>query len=68
VNTGLVSDERRAPIRKGEKVGRIVASLDGRDVASVDVVAAEDVPRANFFTVIMRAIRDFFRGLFGRGR
>ncbi|MEW6227993.1 MAG: D-alanyl-D-alanine carboxypeptidase family protein [Bacillota bacterium] len=68
VNTGLVSDERRAPIREGEKVGRIVASLDGRDVASVDVVAAEDVPRASFFTVIMRAIRDFFRGLFGRGR
>lgn len=68
VDTRLVSDERRAPIRKGEKVGRVVASLDGRDVASVDVVAAEDVPRANFLTVIIRGIRDFFRGLFGRGR
>ncbi|MGE5585292.1 MAG: D-alanyl-D-alanine carboxypeptidase family protein [Bacillota bacterium] len=68
VNTSIESEERRAPIRKGEKLGAIVASLDGREVARMDLVATEDVPRANIFTVIMRAIRDFFRGLFGRGR
>ncbi|MDI7247054.1 MAG: D-alanyl-D-alanine carboxypeptidase family protein [Bacillota bacterium] len=68
VNTSIESEERRAPIRKGEKLGAIVASLDGREVARMDVVATEDVPRANIFTVIIRAVRDFFRGLFGRGR
>ncbi|MDK2931881.1 MAG: hypothetical protein PWR07_2012 [Bacillota bacterium] len=68
VDTAIVSEERRAPIRKGEKLGAIVASLDGRELARVDVVATEDVPRANIFTVIIRAIRDFFRGLFGLGR
>ncbi|NLG79688.1 MAG: D-alanyl-D-alanine carboxypeptidase [Firmicutes bacterium] len=68
VDTTIVSAERRAPIRKGEKLGAIVASLDGRELARVDVVATEDVPRASIFTVIMRAIRDFFQGLFGLGR
>ncbi|MGE5588562.1 MAG: D-alanyl-D-alanine carboxypeptidase family protein [Clostridia bacterium] len=68
VETAVVSLERRAPIRKGEKLGAIVASLDGREVARVDVVATEDVQRANILTVIVRAIRDFFRGLFGLGR
>ncbi len=66
VEVELVSDERRAPIRKGEKVGRIVSSLDGHELASVDLIATEDVRRASFITVMMRAIRDFFRGLFGR--
>jgi hypothetical protein len=30
------------------------------------VVSTEDVPRAGFFTVLSRGIRDFFRGLFRR--
>ncbi|MCR4402706.1 MAG: D-alanyl-D-alanine carboxypeptidase [Firmicutes bacterium] len=68
VETAIVSLERRAPIRQGEKLGAIVASLEGREIARVDVVAAEDVPRANIFTVIVRAIRDFFRNVFRLGK
>lgn len=68
VETTIESAERRAPIRKGDKLGAVVASLDGRELARVDLVATEDVPRANIVTVIIRAIRDFFRGLFGLRR
>lgn len=68
VRTRLVSGERRAPIRRGDPLGQIVAVADEREIMRADVIAAEDVPRASFLAVLSRAIRDFFGGLFGRTR
>ncbi|MCM2313580.1 MAG: D-alanyl-D-alanine carboxypeptidase [Thermoanaerobaculia bacterium] len=43
VMTTVVSDKARAPIRKGEKIGTVVVSLDGRTLASIPAVADTDV-------------------------
>ncbi|MGK2858128.1 MAG: D-alanyl-D-alanine carboxypeptidase family protein [Thermoanaerobaculia bacterium] len=43
VVTTVVSHEEKAPIRKGERVGTIVVSLDGKTLASVPAVADTDV-------------------------
>jgi D-alanyl-D-alanine carboxypeptidase (penicillin-binding protein 5/6) len=36
------------PIRKGQKLGEVVVTLDDREVARVDLVAARDVPAPTF--------------------
>lgn len=66
ITTEFVPDERKAPISKGDRVGQVMVSLDNKEIARVNVVSTEDVPRAGFFTVLSRGIRDFFRGLFRR--
>lgn len=62
--------ELTAPIKKGEKIGYVtVASKnndygflteDGKKLASVDLVATEDVEKANWFVLSMRAVGGFF--------
>lgn len=36
------------PVQKGQKLGEVVVTLDGREVARVDLVAARDVPAPTF--------------------
>ncbi len=55
-----------APVRKGEKVGRLTVKAGGREVAGFDLLAASDVPRGGFFRVVWDSIRLFFAGLLGR--
>jgi serine-type D-Ala-D-Ala carboxypeptidase (penicillin-binding protein 5/6) len=62
--------ELTAPVKKGEKVGYItVERKDGKDygyitgkdkAGKVDVVAAEDVEKSNWFVLSMRAVGGFF--------
>ncbi|NLD12613.1 MAG: hypothetical protein GX668_03885, partial [Firmicutes bacterium] len=66
ITTEFVSDERKAPIPKGGRLGEVIVSVDGEEIIRVNVVSTEDVPKANFFTLLSRGIRDFFRGLFKR--
>ena len=65
-----------APIKKGDKVGTLtIKSKDGSPVeflandgiqsVTVDVVAAEDVEKANWFVLSMRAIGGFFGDIWG---
>lgn len=58
----------KAPIRKGQKVGEAIAQLDGKTLARVDLLASSDVARTNIFVVILRALRNIFRAIFGLGR
>ena len=39
----------KAPLAKGEVVGKVVYQLDGRDVASVDLQVLNDVPEGGIF-------------------
>lgn len=68
--------ELTAPIKKGDKVGTltikakdgeeaIFLSEDGQKSQTVDLVAAEDVEKANWFVLMMRGIGGFFGDLFG---
>jgi D-alanyl-D-alanine carboxypeptidase (penicillin-binding protein 5/6) len=65
-----------APIKKGEKIGYLTVksktgekltflTADGQERMSADVVAAQDVEKANWFVRMMRGIGGFFSGLFG---
>lgn len=42
-----------SPLKKGEKVGELIARWQGEE-ARVDLVAAEEVPRASYFTLVGR--------------
>ncbi len=66
ITTEFVPDERKAPVKQGERLGQVIVSLDDKELARVNVVSTAEVPRVGFFTVISRTIRDFFRGLLGR--
>ncbi|WP_420489356.1 D-alanyl-D-alanine carboxypeptidase family protein [Neobacillus niacini] len=68
--------ELTAPIKKGEKVGTLVIqpkeagnlgfiTEKGQNNISVDVIAAEDVEKANWFVLMMRGIGGFFGDLWG---
>ncbi len=59
-------DEVRAPLSAGQKVGAIVAVLDGEELARMDVVIAQDVKQANFLIRFFRWIARGVRSLFGR--
>ncbi len=52
-----------APIAKGQKVGRVVALYEGKELGAVDLVAAKDIGKAGFFKNLWQSIADFFRGL-----
>jgi len=68
--------ELTAPVKKGEKVGTLtIESKDGKSLdflsengsksIKVDVVASQDVEKANWFVLMMRGIGSFFGNVFG---
>ena len=48
-----------APINKGDKVGEIVFTLDGKEIGRQDVCASEDVERLGFFGIWWRMLGRF---------
>lgn len=49
-----------APVSKGQVVGEIVATLDGKEIGKMKLVAASDIPQANLWeTVIYHVGRVF---------
>lgn len=68
--------ELTAPVKKGETVGYItLESKDGKEISflteageeliKVDVIAAKDVEKANWFVLMMRGIGGFFGDVWG---
>ena len=55
------------PIQKGEVVGSLQVYSEGELLSSVEVVAQEDLKRANIIVRLFRSIGSFFGGLFSRG-
>ncbi|WP_425590686.1 D-alanyl-D-alanine carboxypeptidase family protein [Guptibacillus hwajinpoensis] len=63
--------ELTAPIKEGDKVGKVVLKSTGEDFgyisgdkgSSVPLVATETVEKAGWFTLTMRAIGGFFSGV-----
>ncbi|NMB40433.1 MAG: D-alanyl-D-alanine carboxypeptidase [Firmicutes bacterium] len=52
-----------APIAKGDPLGSVEALLDGNVIAEAPLVAAEDVDKAGFFSLLFRSVGDFLAGL-----
>ena len=68
--------ELTAPIKKGDKVGTLTVqpkegepveflTEDGVKSVTVDVIASEDVEKANWFVLSMRAVGGFFADIWG---
>lgn len=47
----------QAPVEKGQKVGAVIFEVDGEQVASLTLRAAESVRRAGFFDMLRRLLR-----------
>ena len=59
-----MNDALEAPITKGQEVGKMLAMVDGKSVASVSVVATSDIAEAGFFKRTWQHISRWFGGLF----
>lgn len=53
-----------APIAKGQKVGEVVVTLDGKTIATQSVVAMEAVEKANFVVRLWHHLKRFLSNLF----
>ena len=60
----VVQPKLTAPLKKGQVVGKYVASLDGKVIAEKPLVALKDVEEAGFFAKMLDHIKQFFSNLF----
>lgn len=55
----LESEFFAAPLHKGDKLGKVVYSLDGKQIGSVSILCKQDVERIGFGEVLCRLIAKF---------
>lgn len=55
----------KAPIRKGQVIGKVRVTLEGESIAEVPLVAMNDIAEAGFFKRVWHAILLFFSTLIG---
>ena len=60
----VVQPKLNAPLAKGQVVGKLVASLDGKVIAEKPLVALKPVEEASFFARLIDHIKLFFSNLF----
>ncbi|WAU72438.1 MULTISPECIES: D-alanyl-D-alanine carboxypeptidase PBP5/6 [unclassified Acinetobacter] len=60
----VVQPKLNAPLAKGQVVGKLVASLDGKVIAEKPLVALKPVEEASFFARMIDHIKMFFSNLF----
>lgn len=51
-----------APVKKGDKLGEITFTKDGKTVKTVDIVASEDVAKKGFFKILADIITGIIKG------
>ncbi len=61
----VIDNELRAPIEKGDKVGRVNYTLEDEAIASYDLIALETVEEGGIFSRIIDYIKLLFIGWFG---
>ncbi|WP_249267021.1 D-alanyl-D-alanine carboxypeptidase family protein [Paenibacillus sp. HGF7] len=59
----LAADKLVAPLKKGDKLGTATLSF-GKNSETVDLVAENDMEKASWFRMMMRAIKNLFADLF----
>lgn len=65
IKTSLqISSEVNAPLKQGQAIGKLVATLDGKVIAEKPVVALKAVNEAGFFSRLVDHIKQFFSKLF----
>jgi len=56
----------RAPVQKGQKIGRIVYEIDKKEIGSVDLVAPTEIQRGGFFRILIDTVLRFFAFILGK--
>lgn len=49
-----------APISSGQVVGELIATLDGKEIGRMPLVAAQEVPKANMWEMLVYQLRSVF--------
>lgn len=57
-------DRLVAPIQKGEKVGTIDIMENGKVISTIDATIGENIEKANIFTILLRNLKNVFKGNF----
>ncbi|WP_105103625.1 D-alanyl-D-alanine carboxypeptidase family protein [Microbulbifer pacificus] len=60
----IIDGELKAPLAKGQQVGKVIVTLDGQTVADIPAVVAEDVEEGGFFKRLWDSIKRFVMGFF----
>jgi D-alanyl-D-alanine carboxypeptidase (penicillin-binding protein 5/6) len=47
----------KAPIKKGQRLGRVVMEKDGKTVSEMELRSARDIPRAGTWTLLKRTVK-----------
>ncbi len=59
-----VNDSLKAPIEKGGVLGKLTVYNGEEEISSVDVIAAQEIDRANIIARLWRTTLNFIQGLF----
>lgn len=54
-----------APVQEGDRIGRLVIKQDGREVTSVDLLAASSATKMSLWDKFLALWHDLWKGLFG---
>ena len=54
-------DKVSSPIAKGQKLGEVIYSIDGKNIATVDIVAKENVKKISFVNMSVRVVENWFK-------
>ncbi len=57
----FLPEEIKAPIKKGDSIGKMVYSMNGENVCEVELVAGEDVPKISFGKYLVSIIKRILR-------
>jgi hypothetical protein len=52
----VLAERVKGEVKAGQKLGELVIKLDNQVVGKVDVVSTGSVPKANFFTILLRKL------------
>lgn len=58
----LQLDNLKAPLKKGDKAGKIIISENGKRVREIDAIINEDVEKANLLELYLKHITDILKG------
>lgn len=51
-----IPEKISAPISRGDKIGRIIYSIDGKEIGGVDILSNDSVDRISFFQVMLKLL------------
>ena len=59
-----IPESLEAPIKKGQEIGKMMAVIDGKAVASVPVIATSDIEQSGFFSRTWQHVVRWAKNLF----